>query len=84
MTENNQKSDNSPSEPVYQKQEVSFLSVIGSVFAMWFGVQSSKNRERDFAKGDAMPFIVVGVLFVLAMIIGVIIVVKSVLASAGL
>jgi len=43
--------------------------VIGSVAAAAFGVQSNKNRERDFQAGSAWTFIAVGlvgtVLFVL-------------------
>jgi hypothetical protein len=36
--------------------------VIASVLASFFGVQSSKNRERDFKHGKAAHFIVVGLL----------------------
>lgn len=32
-----------------------------SVLASFFGVQSSKNRERDFKKGKAKHFIMVGI-----------------------
>ena len=45
-------------------------SVIRSVSASMFGVQSSSKHEEDFAKGDATTYIVVGLvatlLFVLA------------------
>jgi len=36
--------------------------VIASVSASFFGVQSSKNRERDFKHGKAAHFIVIGLL----------------------
>ncbi len=46
------------------------LQVVASVLAAFFGVQSQKNRERDFSRGDPLIFIAVGVvltaLFVLA------------------
>lgn len=33
-----------------------------SVLAAFFGVQSSRNRERDFTRGKASHFILLGVL----------------------
>lgn len=33
-----------------------------SVLAAGFGVQSSKNRERDFKQGNAITFVVVGLI----------------------
>lgn len=46
--------------------------VAGSVGAAFIGVQSDKNRERDFTKGKFSHFVIVGaiavVLFVLALI----------------
>lgn len=59
------------------------LQVVSSVLAAAFGVQSQKNRERDFQSGSARAFVVVGcaatVLFVF-LIYGI---VKLVLASAS-
>ncbi|MFM8331038.1 MAG: DUF2970 domain-containing protein [Candidatus Methylumidiphilus sp.] len=37
------------------------LQVIGSVLAAAFGVQSSKNRERDFRHGNVATFVIVGI-----------------------
>ena len=39
-----------------------FFALIQSVLAAGFGVQSSKNRERDFKYGRAIHFIVAGLL----------------------
>jgi hypothetical protein len=64
-------------------QEVTALTVLGSVFGAWFGVQKEKNRQRDFSSKDPMPFIVAGIIFALVMIIGVIITVNIALSSAG-
>ncbi len=43
-------------------QSLSFLQMVSSILASFFGVQSGKNRERDFALGKARPFILVGIL----------------------
>lgn len=40
---------------------VSLFQVVGSVLASFFGVQSSKNRARDFNRGKAHVFISVGI-----------------------
>ena len=41
---------------------LSICNMAGSVLASFFGVQSSKNRERDFKRGKIKHFIMVGVL----------------------
>jgi hypothetical protein len=59
------------------------VATIGSVLAAAFGVQSSRNRERDFSSGSPYRFVIAGLvgtaLFVLAMYA----VVKLVLHAAG-
>jgi len=40
----------------------SLVSVVSSVFASLFGVQSSKKHEEDFAKGSAKAYIAVGLI----------------------
>lgn len=64
-------------------QEVTALTVLGSVFGAWFGVQKEKNRKRDFSSKDPMPFIVAGIIFAVVMVIGVIIAVNIALSGAG-
>ncbi len=59
------------------------LQVVGSVFAAGLGVQSSKNRERDFKQGRLGVFIVAGVVFTLLFIGSVVLVVQMVLKGAG-
>ena len=54
----------------------SILSTVKSVAAAFFGVQSNKNRERDFNQGKLSHFIIVGVLGVI-IFIGVLISVVS-------
>ena len=59
------------------------LHVIGSVFAAGLGVQSSKNRERDFKQGRIGVFIAAGVIFTLLFIGTVVTVVQLVLKGSG-
>lgn len=53
-------------------QKTSLFDIVKSVAASAFGVQSAKNRERDFQQQSIIPYIVVGVIFVLLFIIGLI------------
>lgn len=48
------------------------LQVVGSVLASFFGVQSSRNRRRDFTHGKAQHYIAVALALtlVLALAIG--------------
>ena len=55
------------------------LQVIGSVLAAAFGVQSNRNRERDFKHGNARAFIIAGLLGTGVFILAVVLVVKLVL-----
>lgn len=41
---------------------VSLPQVFASIFASFFGVQSSKNRQRDFQSGKAKHFIAAGII----------------------
>jgi hypothetical protein len=59
------------------------FQVIGSVFAAGLGVQSSKNRERDFKQGKFGVFLAAGFIFTLLFIGTVYTVVQLVLKNAG-
>ena len=56
----------------------SLLDIVKSVAASAFGVQSAKNRERDFQQQSIVPYIVVGVVFVLLFIAGLIVLVSQI------
>ncbi len=60
-----------------------FAQVAGSVFAAAFGVQSSKNQQRDFKHGKARVFIICGIVFTLVFMGTVFSVVRLVLKQAG-
>lgn len=57
--------------------------IVASVFAAAFGVQSSKNQERDFKHGKARVFIISGIIFTLLFMGTVFTVVRMVLKQAG-
>ena len=57
--------------------------VFGSVLASLFGVQSGRNRERDFAQRRPWVYVVVGLVVTVAFVLSVWFVVRMVLKSAG-
>ena len=59
------------------------MQVISSIFAAGLGVQSSKNRERDFKQGRVGVFIAAGIVFTLLFIAVVVSVVQVVLKNSG-
>ena len=56
-------------------------SVIKSILAAAIGVQSDKNRQRDFEQGSPLTFIIGGIVFTLLFIASVATVVGLVLSS---
>lgn len=65
------------------EKKPSLLHIVGSVFAAAFGVQSSKNQERDFKHGKARIFIISGIVFTLLFMLTVFSLVRLVLAQSG-
>lgn len=63
--------------------KINILSMIGSIFAAAIGVQSNKNRERDFEHGKFHHFIIGGIIFAVLFIFAVIGIVKLVMHNAG-
>ncbi|RKF21562.1 DUF2970 domain-containing protein [Alginatibacterium sediminis] len=47
------------------------MSIVKSVLGALFGVQSEKTREHDFKQQRARDFIIVGVILIIAMLLGV-------------
>ena len=60
---------------------LTFWQVLGSVLSAAFGVQSSKNRERDFTQGKASHFILMGVGFTAVFVILMVLLVQFVLST---
>lgn len=71
-------------DPTPPPDKPTLLQEVGSVLASFFGVQSRRNRERDFTRGSPKRFLVLGVLFTLLFVLTVVGVVKLVLRNAGL
>lgn len=59
----------------------SLINTFKSVAAAFFGVQSNKNRERDFSQGKLSHFIIVGVIGVIVFIAVLIAIVTLVIPS---
>jgi hypothetical protein len=69
-------SDDSSSSP-------SLWQVTQSVLAAMIGVQSEKNRERDFKRGKASQYVIIGIAFTALFVLAVFAVVRLVMHLAG-
>jgi len=58
------------------------LQVFGSVLSAIFGIQSSKNRERDFSRGDPKQFAIVYIVIVISIVLTMVMLVRTVLHFA--
>jgi len=75
-----------PTDPTDEPADDSALGpfqVVGSVLAAALGIQSSKNRERDFKRGRIGIFVTAGIAFKLLFIAAVMTAVTLVLNSSG-
>ncbi|MCO1335415.1 DUF2970 domain-containing protein [Microbulbifer sp. OS29] len=61
----------------------SFGQVIISTLAAAIGVQSNKNRERDFQSGSIMTYMIAGVIFTAIFVLTLVLIVKVVLGNMG-
>jgi hypothetical protein len=59
------------------------VEVVISVLAAAFGVQSQKNRERDFKQGSVKLYIATGVVATVLFVLTIYGIVKLVLAAAS-
>jgi len=59
----------------------SLISVIGSVAASMFGVQSSKKHKEDFGQGKMSTYIIVGVISTIVFILTIWAVVQLVVSA---
>jgi len=64
-------------------REPSLLDVLVSVLASMFGVQSNRNREKDFAHGKPSQYIIIGLLVTAVFVLTVWGVVNLVMKLAG-
>ena len=66
-----------------KSNKLSLFQVFGSVISSFFGVQKNATRERDFQRGRARDFIVVGVVLTVGFILAVWGVVQLVMSVAA-
>ena len=81
MDESDQPSSQETEPEIEELPPLTFLQMLGSTFSAAFGVQSQRNRERDFSRGKAGHFILMGIGFTAAFVITIVLVVKMVLAQ---
>ena len=63
-----------------QSKKPGFFQVVASVMAAAIGVQSARNRERDFTHGNPLVYIVAGLVFTVVFVltlIGIVMLVVS-------
>ncbi|MBE7214384.1 DUF2970 domain-containing protein [Shewanella benthica] len=51
-----------------------------STLAAFLGVQSEQNRQRDFQSSSPLPFIIMGVILAIGLVLSLIFIVKLVLS----
>lgn len=78
-------SKNQPDKPDDERHDrpPTLLQMLQSVLAAAFGVQSNRNRLRDFSHGKPSHFILLGVLFTLVFVLLLFGVVRLVLHLGG-
>ena len=81
MSEQKSTKQTTDSDAPEERSGVGLKAVLSSVFAAALGVQSSKNRERDFKQGSAGAFFIAGLIFTVLFVGGVITVVQIVIAN---
>lgn len=79
-TQINESQENSESQTKPQDGKVSFLQTMGSVVAASFGVQSKKNKQRDFQNGSFGRFVIGALIFTVAFVAVLVFVVNMVLS----
>ena len=62
---------------------LSFREMLQSILAAAFGVQSGKNRARDFSRGKPSHFIALGLIFTALFVVVLFALVQLVLYLAG-
>ena len=66
-----------------EEETLALWEVFQGVIAMFIGVQSEKNRERQFKYGKLHQFIIVGIFITVIFIVHIILLVKFVMNWAG-
>ena len=67
------------SDPDAAANEMTLWQTTQSVLYAMLGVQKSKNAKRDFSKGKASHFIIIGILFGVSFVIVLALIVRFIL-----
>ena len=71
-----------PEEPAPKNPEVTFLTILQSVFFSFIGVQNNANRKRDFESGKFWHFFIAGIIFVIVFMLLIWLGVKYLIATS--
>lgn len=71
---------NPPADPPADRERLSFWQIALSTVAAAFGVQKRANKERDFAQGKPLHFIIAGIIFTALFVVTIIVIVNVVLS----
>ena len=71
-----------PEDGATAKEEVTFLTILRSVFSSFIGVQNNANRKRDFESGKFWHFFAAGIIFVLVFLGSIWLLVQYLVASS--
>ena len=66
-----------------EERPVSWWQAAGSVLAAFFGVQSGRNRQRDFSRGRPAQYLVMGLVMTVVLVGLIVIAVRLALASVA-
>lgn len=66
-----------------ETESLALWEVFQGVFAMFIGVQSEKNRERQFKYGKLHQFIIVGIVITVLFLFHIVLLVKLAMNWAG-
>lgn len=66
-----------------EHRQPGFLQVVLSTLAAAIGVQSNKNRERDFRSGSIKAYVAAGIIFTTLFVLTLVLVVRTVLERMG-
>ena len=66
-----------------KENKLTILQVFGSVISSFVGVRSNEKRERDFSRGRARDFVIVGILLTVLFVLAIWGLVQLVMSLAG-
>lgn len=75
---------NNAVDDINKPKSPSFGAIVMSTLSAAIGIQSSKNRERDFSQGNIKVYIAAGLIFTALFIGSIVTLVKYMVKSAGM